>query len=180
MTKRRAWDFYPTEAWATDMLCKHVPFDGLILEPCNGAGDISGRLKQLLTDCTIATNDLNVAMPADSHGDASLPEFWLTQDPDWVVTNPPFALAIQILKHAHRSANRGVALLLRLTFLEPTTERAVWLKEHPPDKVIVMPRISFSGDGSTDSVTTAWFIWTQFATERGIIIDYPETVMFGE
>jgi hypothetical protein len=37
-----------------------------------------------------------------------------------------------------------------------------WLAEHPPTKLIVLPRISFTGDGKTDSVTCAWYVW-----ERG-------------
>lgn len=53
----------------------------------------------------------------------------------------------------------GVAMLLRLSYLEPTKDRGHWLNDHPPTQMIVLPRISFTGDGKTDSVTCAWMIW---------------------
>jgi hypothetical protein len=31
--------------------------------------------------------------------------------------------------------------------------------EHSLSKLIVLPRISFTGNGKTDSVTCGWFIW---------------------
>jgi len=55
-----------------------------------------------------------------------------------------------------------VAMLLRLSFLEPTAKvnpRGPWLAECPPSRLIVLPRCSYTGDGRTDSVTTAWMIW---------------------
>lgn len=31
-------DFYATPEWATEALLEHEEFDGVILEPCSGAG----------------------------------------------------------------------------------------------------------------------------------------------
>ena len=45
-----------------------------------------------------------------------------------------------------------------ITFLEPCLNRAEFLVDHPPS-ILVMPRHSFTGYGSMDSVTCAWFIW---------------------
>jgi hypothetical protein len=61
-------------------------------------------------------------------------------------------------------------MLLRLSFLEPTRERGPWLAANPPDLVIVLPRISFTGDGKTDSVTCAWMIWDKDIKDRGIVV----------
>jgi hypothetical protein len=81
----------------------------------------------------------------------------------WIVTNPPFNLALEIVQHA-LSLSPRVAILVRLSFLEPTRQRAPFLSRRPPDRVIITPRMRFPrGDElpqrGTDSVTTAWLVW---------------------
>lgn len=88
---------------------------------------------------------------------------------DWVVTNPPFAAAMPILQYAVAHARVGVALYLRLSFLEPTRACGPWLEAHPPTRVLVLPRHSFSGDGKTDSVTGAWMVWRRDRVATGAI-----------
>ena len=93
--------------------------------------------------------------------DATKREFWTrwVSSIDFVVTNPPFSLASSILPLAYEHARVGVAFLLRLSYLEPCRDRADWLVQHPLTKLIVLPRISFTGDRKTDSVTCGWFVW---------------------
>ena len=67
----------------------------------------------------------------------------------------------------------NVALLLRLSFLEGTRKRT-WLRIDPPKLVIVLPRISFTGDGRHDLVVPAWFLWGEDVTQRGIRVLTPE------
>jgi hypothetical protein len=83
---------------------------------------------------------------------------------DWIITNPPYNQAPAILPLALDNCRVGMAMLLRLSYLEPSRNRARWLAEHPPAKLIVFnPRPQFRADtGGTDSVTTAWFIWHRF------------------
>lgn len=95
------------------------------------------------------------------------PGLWLGCD--WVVTNPPWNLASCISQHAMEHARSGVALLLRLSFLEATKERQ-WLKRNPPKSLIVLPRISFNGTGQTDSVCPAWFLWGPGVSRPGVHI----------
>lgn len=156
---RRANDWYPTETWATQELLQRVPLRGLILEPCVGDGAISKEL--VARGHTVLTNDLDSQWPADTHCDARELRFWNEIHVDWVVTNPPFSVAHEILPGAQRCVKKGVAMLLRITYLEPCEGRAGWLARYPPDKLIVLPRMSFTGDGQTDSATCAWMIWTR-------------------
>lgn len=162
MSFRRKNDFYPTPGWATEVLMENLPDEiradksTVIYEPCSGKGDISNILKQKYS--IVLTNDIDPDMPSDGHLDATQDKAW-TLRVDWTITNPPFNQAYQIITKAVRNSRCGVAALLRLSFLEPTLERGPWLAQNPPDKLIVMPRISFTGDGKTDSVTTAWMIW---------------------
>jgi hypothetical protein len=67
-----------------------------------------------------------------------------------------------------------MAMLLRLSYLEPCENRASWLVEHPPAKLIVFnPRPRFRADtGGTDSVTSAWFIWHRFGDSQGTELEF--------
>lgn len=98
---------------------------------------------------------------ADYTADVSKPEVWSTfpRGAHWVVSNPPFNQAPLIVPLAWAYAEIGIAMLLRLSFLEPVKNRGLWLNQCPPTELIVLPRISFTGDGKTDSVTCAWMIW---------------------
>jgi hypothetical protein len=105
-----------------------------------------------------------------------------------VIMNPPFKYAMSFVQNAvdwfgqtktfidetgeHQPITKygSVAALLRLSFLEPTRERGPWLAANPPDLVIVLPRISFTGDGKTDSVTCAWMIWDKTIKKKGVIV----------
>jgi hypothetical protein len=55
-------------------------------------------------------------------------------------------------------------MMLRLSFKEPTEHknpRGPFLETNPLTRELVMPRYSFTGDGKTDSITTAWMIWAK-------------------
>lgn len=80
--------------------------------------------------------------------------------PDWIITNPPFNKAFSILTMA-LSRCENVAMILRLSFLEPTKTRGIFLSITPPSGLIILPRMSFTEDGKTDSVTCAWMIWSK-------------------
>jgi hypothetical protein len=142
-----------------------------LIEPCVGRGDI--------VDCFQSkpwvTVDIDHAIQANVHADMTDRLKWailryVPADRNAVViTNPPFSAAWKIISNAH-TYYRKVAALLRLSFLEPTRDRGPWLAENPPDLVIVLPRISFTGDGKTDSVTCAWMIWDSEIEKRGVIV----------
>lgn len=158
---RREHDFYPTPSWATKELLKRIHVRGVVLEPCVGKGDIARVLLNSPDVVAVPTNDLDRAHQADSHFDATDNRAWgFGTVIDWTVTNPPFTVAHKILPLALRHSRVGVAMLLRLTYLEPCEGRGLWLEEYPPEHLIVLPRISFTGDGDTDSVTCAWMVWS--------------------
>lgn len=159
-SKRRSYDWYPTPGYATRRLVDHATIDGTVLEPCVGAGDISNMLQQYSLANKIIRNDVDPMREAEFHMDARLPETWAAFPPcDWVVTNPPFSVASEIVPLAYDHAGIGMALLLRLSYLEPCKGRGAWLAAYPPLSLFVLPRISFTGDGRHDSVTCAWMVW---------------------
>lgn len=158
--ERNAFDYYPTPAFMTrSLLHFHPAIAGAsVLEPCAGGGAITTVLQA--AGCRVSTNDVDRRHPADEHMDATAAAYWTLVAPpvDWVVTNPPFAVALPILQQAVRHARVGVAFLLRKTFLEPTDDRGPWLQAHPPSRAIGEPRYSFRGTGS-DSVSCDWYLW---------------------
>lgn len=182
---RQDFDRYETPGWMTASLLEHQPIDRAltILEPCCGDGAIVRALAASGFK-TIITNDLDPRHEASRHRDAADPAFWELETfsrVDWVITNPPFNVALQIVEQAVILARIGVAMLLRKTFLEPTgterhpkpEDRGPWLSIHPPSRMIGLPRHSFRGKGS-DSVSTDWYIWLRKpdGSLQPFIIDY--------
>lgn len=171
---RRPHDQYFTPASACEVLKRH--WDGwksadCLIEPCVGRGDIVDAFQFR----PWMTFDIDLAMVANAHADMTQPRSWrgihsaLGSSNCTVITNPPFSCASSIICNA-LMRDYPVAALLRLSFLEPTKDRGPWLAENPPDLVIVLPRISFTGDGKTDSVTCAWMIWDKAIERKGVIV----------
>lgn len=160
---KRPYEFYPTPETITAAFLDRIGVQDMnVFEPCVGQGHMSNVLKKFAKG--MHTNDLNPDVFADYHLDATKEESWKIftdkQDIDFVVTNPPDSKAYEILKNALAYSEVGVAMYLRLSFLEPCRDRAGFLSSNPPKGLLVMPRVSFTGDGKTDSMTRAWMIWT--------------------
>lgn len=181
---RRTNDFYPTPEWATRELVRRVDISGVVFEPCVGDGAISGALAKApqSSEARIYTGDIDPQWSPMVCGDALERQFWddavsriesdfmYSTEIDWVVTNPPFNVAAQIVPIAFNRAAKGIAMLLRLSYLEPVENRGSWLNQHPPTDLIVLPRISFTGNGKTDNVTCAWMVWRKAATGQRIVV----------
>jgi hypothetical protein len=188
MLARQPLDFYPTPGlltWALLDSHRFVPWrnQATVLEPCNGEGAISDALKESGLFRLVDTADIDPAKtkPATAIGatsftmDATDPGAWSRMARyDWIITNPPYNQAPAILPLAFDNCRVGMAMLLRLSYLEPCANRASWLAEHPPAKLIVFnPRPQFRADtGGTDSVTTAWFIWHRFGNSQGTELEF--------
>lgn len=166
---RRSLDRYYTPRTATQALLAHCAIQGSVLEPCVGTGAISQELARHGSVSDVWTNDIDPNVDAHQYKDATDPEFWTSLEPDWVVSNPPFLCCHPIIVGAFSTAQRGVAMFLRLSYLEPCNDRAEFLSRHPPS-LIVLPRISFTGDGKSDSVTCAWMIWDKMRQDTTVRI----------
>lgn len=184
---RRERDAYYTPEFATAALLEHE--NGIrgetLLDPCCGDGRMAAQIGEYFR--IIALNDLAHGPGFDwgpsvtmlyrqgklgflGHGDAAREgpnSPWF--EADWVITNPPWSHASEIAQISLRHARKGVALLVRLTFLEATRKRS-WICGKPPDAVLCLPRISFDGSGQTDSAPPAWLLWGPSVTRRGIFI----------
>ncbi|MGL5064246.1 MAG: hypothetical protein ACRC62_30030, partial [Microcoleus sp.] len=169
--KRVGNDFYPTPAPLTKILLAKAPnIPSLCFEPCAGHGAISDVLRA--SDRMVQASDIQWGF--DYPQDATTREFWEywanslrnAQSIDcrnWAtVTNPPFNVASSIIPLAYEYSPWGIAFLLRLSYLEPTGDRAEWLQLHADSLrylIPVNPRPKFRKASGTDSCTVAWFVW---------------------
>lgn len=167
-------DRYYSPPWFVDLLLEELDLEppALVLEPFAGrALSIAQRLadKGFFVD----TADLDPGAPVKRLCD-SLAEPWPHYEA--VITNPPYTAAAAALGHFLPRC-RIYAALLRLTFLEPCNDRGAALAAYPPHLVMVLPRFSFTRDGKSDSVPTAWFVWDhrQGARRKGglMVVDKP-------
>ena len=134
-----------------------------VVEPSVGAGAWVHALREHVPGVRVSGVDLDpeaagLALCDDARvGD--WPEVAGAYDRcDWVVGNPPFSHAEEHVRASLRVARVGVAMLLRLAFLE-SAERAPFWREHPAAEVRVFSeRPSFTG-GKTDSCAYGLFVW---------------------
>lgn len=152
-------EFYPTPAWGTRALLRHVKFYGPILEPCCGDGAMAEILKE--------SGQPVMASDIIDRGYGKVKNFLDIRDYySNVVTNPPFNIAEDLLIHALDIATCKVCFLLRTAFLESVRRYNIFYKHNPPSTVLVFSeRLSMypkgyevNGGGTT---SYAWFIWNK-------------------
>ena len=98
---------------------------------------------------------------------------------DWIVTNPPFTLAERFLDKALGIARAGVAMLLRLQWLEGEERYELIYRNRKP---LIMapfaervPMIEGVWDPEATTATAyAWFIWAKAQTPRTIRTEHIE------
>lgn len=129
------------------------------------------------TDLPIADRSVLARRGVDTNLDASAPTFpqeYLAsgaQQPDWVVTSPPYKGAINFVKGAMEVARYGVALKLPLSFMEPCGDRGVWLQRNPPSICVFLRRVRYTP--AHVMVGEFWGVWYKAGVgERGTRLVY--------
>lgn len=158
--ERLANDTYFTHPNITTTLLNYLPLrDQLILEPCCGDKHISKLLEKHHN--TVVSTDISYG----EEYDASNYKYWEGKYRyDYVVTNPPYNKEVMqnIIDFSWQHARKGIAMLLRLSYLEPVKNRANFLRDNPLHHLLIFgqPRPGFRTDTTgTDCMTTAWFVW---------------------
>ncbi|HYD99494.1 MAG TPA: hypothetical protein VEH84_08930 [Alphaproteobacteria bacterium] len=161
-------DFYPTPEWATAALLAYETFTGNVWECACGDGAMAQVLKEKGID--VVSTDLFDR----GYGEPGVDFLKADKLVDNIVTNPPYNLAGQFVTQGLRLAQKKLALLLRLAFLEGVERHQKIFAPTPPSRVWVFSeRITFypknaevKGSGTT---AYAWFVWDKEATEAGQI-----------
>lgn len=150
-------EFYPTPAWATRAMLDQEHFQGTILEPCCGDGALATVLEE--AGYSVIASDLYDR----GFGSAGIDARTITTPVDNVVTNPPFNIALDVIKTGLKISRRKVAMLLRLAFLE-SNARYTFFQNTPPTRVYIFSErltlapadVVVKGGGT---ISYAWFIW---------------------
>lgn len=85
----------------------------------------------------------------------------LTYQPDIIISNPPFSLAMEFIEKSLQDVKNGgwVIYLLRLNFLESKKRKEFFDKHMPAYLFVHHARMSFTDNGTTDSVAYCHMCW---------------------
>ena len=150
--------FYQIPKYIFNPIADRKICSGKILLPLDHEGQLQKQLDEL------GFKETYKADCADDHLDL----MWWKSVPQcvWVVavTQGVPSTIDWVLYPGYEVARKGVIILDRITFLEPTKQRAKFLQEKPLSNLIVLnPRPEFRADQnkSKDSVTSAWFVFNK-------------------
>lgn len=149
-------DFYPTPPGPAEALLSSrwaPPAGSTVWECACGTGEMAEALKSF--GYTVAPTDLI------DRGYGMAPFDFTTMNTalaDVVMTNPPFSLAEEFVRAAHRMGTRYLALLLKSTWFHADTRRPL-LAELPPTAILPLTfRTDFKGLGRP-TMELSWFVW---------------------
>jgi hypothetical protein len=165
--------YFPTPPWATRALVEKVlqpTFSPLALaaqrawEPAAGGGHMAEVLRDYFAD--VRSSDLADYGRGDEVGsfvDGGDGRMLPGNGADWIITNPPFVLALDFAQRAAREARVGAAMLVRLAFLEGVARHAFFAAS-PPAFVAVFaeraPMVKGRWDPEAVSATAyCWVVW---------------------
>lgn len=107
-----------------------------------------------------------------AHGFGRVEDFLWASDrrADWIITNPPFRLAQQFAATGIERARIGVAMLVRVAFLEGAERHRSLFSEFPPTDILQfverLPMVKGRVDQSASSATAyCWVVWRMHAPE---------------
>ncbi len=167
-------DFMPTPPWGTRSALRYVlRIDAEIgqhltcWDPCCGEGHMTEPLKEVFG--MVYASDVyphGYGEVGSFVGDDGLGLGDLAQcpfKPDWIIANPPFKLAHSFAIRALEEARRGVALLLRLQWLESEERYDLFSRFEPYCMGAFSERLAmvkYRWDPKAKSATAyAWFVW---------------------
>ncbi len=175
---RSASDYYATPQWAIAEFLEAITTDApslfgddlashdlAILDPCAG-GDrknlmaYPSAIKKFKTwNPNIYTMDIRLDSRAKIKADYLKSDVSL--NPDIIITNPPFSLALEITQKALRDVRDGglVIMLQRLNWFGGQKRKAFWQENMPVACYIHSKRMAFSDASGTDSIEYAHFVW---------------------
>ena len=173
-------DDFPTPPWATRALFEHVlkldcePVgEQTVWEPCCGRGDMVHVLVERFR--AVIASDVHDY----SRREISLPVHWMnlpvefigSQDHhicDWIITNPPFNRAEELIKKALVVARVGIAVLVRTNFIEGQDRYRDLYSVHPPAIVAQFAeRVPmFRGRLHPEGRSATSYCWIVFRVDR--------------
>ncbi len=151
-------DFFPTPPWATRALCEYIiQPSGNVIEPACGEGHMASPLAEYFDN--VYLSDIH------DYGRGEILDYLNTpMSSDWMITNPPFNLALEFILKGLSESNIGVAVLLRTAFVESIGRYNKLFKDNPPTTVAPfserVPMLKGRLDRKAGTAASySWFIW---------------------
>jgi hypothetical protein len=169
-------DFFPTPPWATRALCEHVlfpdenqwPLSSSVWEPAAG-----GHMAEVLREYFASVRASDVFDYDRGYEVGSFigcgPDVLVSNNADWIITNPPFNLAFDFALRAIELSKVGVALLVRSVWTEGAERYRELFSRRPPSLIaqfverVPMVKGRWDPDAST-ATGYAWFVWRRPST----------------
>lgn len=166
----RALDFYPTPPWAAraggELIQQIDPGPWWAWDPACGQGHMAHGLAGVGFGCVTMTD---VHAYGGPFGPAPVLDFLSPAADvvaaDWIVTNPPFMHAQAFVELGLKRARRGVAILIRTTFLDTLGRFPLFFDAARPLNLLAafaervpMQLGRWDPAGST-ATPAAWFVW---------------------
>lgn len=176
-TERLPDDAYMTPKWCVKRLLDvWRPNFGTLVEPAVGIGNIVDVVRDRVSYPWL-TYDINDSKNPNGVPFTCVNFLTLTeQNPEVsaVITNPPYSLAEQFIKHCnYLYPNAEIVMLLRLAFLASAKRKPLWDLVGVPDVFVLPNRPSFT-NGGTDSTDYAWFVFNG-VNKEGVLKILPTT-----
>lgn len=167
-------DFYATDPACMAALLEREDFCMDIWEPACGMGHLTKPLQ--MTGRAVRQSDI---VDRQQNGEVEVRDFLLFNEEKWdgdIITNPPYAKALEFVEQALRCVSDGhkVAMFLKIQFLEGKARRRLF-DGYPPRRIYVFTerqKCAKNGDFgayTASCVCYAWFVW-----EKG---NYGDTIV---
>ena len=159
-------DRYYTEAWVTRALLDAIKFRGTIWEPACGRGDMA----DVLTDYGYKVMISDIAGDSQGCKHAAKADFLTHSSPGdelfSIVTNPPYTLAEEFVRHALKLTERRggmVAMLFRNEYDCAATRRDLFEREAFAAKLVLTKRPKWLDALAQHSASPrhnfSWYVW---------------------
>jgi len=152
---RATADFYPTPNYATQELLKRETFEGTIWEPASG----NGAIAKFFPNCMAS----DIRTDEDVYGEKGINFFLEDRRVDNIITNPPYKYAQKFVEHSLACANKKVAMLLKLVFLESQSRKRLFENNRLRKVYVFRKRLKIYAYGkmgkNSGLIAYAWFIW---------------------
>lgn len=145
---------------------KHECIGGYIIDPCAGGDDNHPMSYPVAFNKENLKIDLTIDKRYDSKADIKTD--YLKYDllryyekPSMIITNPPFSLSLPIINKALSEVEDGgfVIMLQRLNFMGSKSRFDFWKGNMPKYIFIHHKRMSFTGNGKTDSIEYCHYVF---------------------
>lgn len=169
-------EFFPTPPWATRALFERVMIpnsfrEARVWEPAAGEDHMADVIQEYASDVFRSdVHDYGRGHVVGSFVGQGVDVIAAPKPIDWVISNPPFSLAVDFALRGLQVAAAGVALLLRTAWLEGGDRYRELFSKHRPLLVaqfserVPMTKGRWDPDAGT-TTAYAWFVWEKPATD---------------